>query len=79
MRRFFNLEPPYKLEWQDARAIASFLNTALILAFGVHFAWVGLGISALGLIKDLTNRERHINDIVLHLSTIVLNIYLLTI
>ena len=78
MKKFFNIEETYRFEWQDLRAVATVLNVILIMAFGLQVAWFGLGIAAVGIIKDFTNKNRHINDFVLHGAMVVLNIYFLT-
>ena len=75
---FFNLTAPVKWEWQDLRAGATLINVLLIMAFGLQVAWFGLLIAVVGLVKDCTNKDRHLNDFVLHGSTAVLNIYFLT-
>lgn len=78
MKKFFNIETPFRWEWQDFRALATVLNVLLIMQFGLEIAWFGLLISVVGLIKDCTNKNRHLNDFVLHGATAVLNIYFLT-
>lgn len=78
MRKFFNIDKPFHWEWQDFRAAATFLNVLLIMAFGLEVAWFGLLIAVVGIIKDFTNKDRHINDFILHGSTAILNIYFLT-
>lgn len=75
---FFNLTAPFKPEWQDLRAGATLINVLLIMAFGLQVAWFGLLIAVVGLVKDCTNKDRHLNDFILHGSTAVLNIYFLT-
>lgn len=78
MREFFNIDGNYRFEWQDLRAAATILNVALIMIFGLEVAWFGLMIAVVGIIKDCTNKHRHVNDFLLHGATAVLNIYFLT-
>lgn len=74
IKRVFNIERKYKFEFNDIRAVLTVLNVVLIMTFGLSIAWFGLAISVFGFAKDLTS-DRHINGIVMHLSTIALNIY----
>jgi hypothetical protein len=46
------------------------------MMFGLSVAWFGLAIALFGVIKDMS-QHRHINDIVLHLTGVVLNIHFL--
>lgn len=77
VKRFFNIEMPYKFEWNDLRAIVQFVNVVLIMMFGLSISWFGLVVGLFGLVKDLTS-DRHINGIVMHLSSVILNVYFLT-
>jgi hypothetical protein len=77
MKKFFYINEPYRFEWNDLRALLQVVNLVLILTFGVHMAWIGLALAVFGVCKDLS-QKRHINDLVLHLSSTILNIYLLT-
>jgi hypothetical protein len=47
------------------------------MIFGLQVSWFGLAIALFGVIKDMS-QHRHVNDIVMHLSGVVLNIYFLT-
>ena len=76
MRKFFNIQTHYKFEWNDLRAVIQLLNVILIMIFGLSVSWFGLAVAVFGLVKDLTS-DRHINGIVMHLSSIVLNVYFL--
>jgi len=78
MKDFFNITSPYKFEWNDLRAAVTLLNVILIMIFGLSISWFGLLIAMIGLIKDFTS-DRHINGILMHLSTLVLNIYFLSV
>lgn len=76
VKKFFGIEPPYKLEWNDLRAIIQLINVILIMIFGLSVSWFGLAISIFGICKDLS-QHRHINDLVLHLTGVILNIHFL--
>lgn len=77
MREFFGLNESFKWEWQDLRAAITLLNVILIMIFGLTVSWFGLAIAVFGICKDLS-KDRHINDLVIHLSGVILNIYFLT-
>ena len=77
MKEFFGIEEPYKFEWNDLRAGIQIINVVLIMIYGLSVSWFGLAIALFGIVKDLTN-HRHVNDLLMHVSTAVLNIYFLT-
>ena len=77
MKKFFRIEESYKFEWNDLRALITFINVILIMIFGLSIAWFGLIIALIGLIKDFTT-DRRINGILMHFSSVVLNVYFLT-
>ena len=77
MKEFFGISEPFRFEWNDLRAFIQILNVTLIMIFGLQVSWFGLAIALFGVIKDMT-QHRHVNDIVMHLSGVVLNIYFLT-
>lgn len=76
MKKFFGITEPFRFEWNDLRAFIQIINVALIMIFGLSVAWLGLAIALFGIVKDLS-QHRHINDIVLHLTGVILNIHLL--
>jgi len=76
VKAFFGIQMPYKFEWNDLRASIQILNVALIMAFGLSVSWFGLALAVFGLCKDLS-QHRHINDVVLHATSVVLNIHFL--
>jgi len=76
IKTFFNIESKYKFEWNDLRALAMIVNVVLIMIFGLSISWFGLGIAVFGLVKDLTS-DRHINGMLMHIASMVLNIYFL--
>lgn len=78
MRDFFGITEPFRFEWNDLRAFIQLLNVILIMIFGLSVSWFGLAIALFGVCKDMS-QHRHINDIVMHLSGVVLNVYFLTI
>lgn len=78
MKNFFNIRTSYKFEWQDLRAAATILNVIGIIFFGYAAAYAGLVIAMIGIAKDLSNKNRHLNDLLLHLSSVVLNLYFLS-
>ena len=77
VKNFFNIETAYKFEMNDLRAVIQILNVALIMMFGLSVSWFGLALAVFGLIKDFTT-DRHINSILMHTASGVLNIYFLT-
>ena len=76
MKKFFGITEPFHFEWNDLRAFIQIVNVALIMIFGLSVAWLGLAIALFGVVKDMS-QHRHINDIVLHLTGVILNIHLL--
>ena len=77
VKRFFRIETPYQFEMNDIRAIIQIINVVLIMIFGLSVSWFGLALAVFGLIKDFTT-DRHINSILMHMASGVLNIYFLT-
>lgn len=78
MKKFFNFTEPYKFEWNDLRCFATVINVMLIMIYGLSIAWFGLFIAVIGIIKDLTT-DRKINGLLMHFSSVVLNVYFLLI
>ena len=78
MKKFFNIERVYQFEWNDLRALTMIMNVAFVMLFGFSASWFGLSIAVFGIIKDFTNHNRHCNDIIMHFSSVILNIYFLT-
>ena len=76
MREFFKIETDYHFEWNDLRCMGMVINVVLIMIFGLSISWFGLGIAVVGLIKDFTT-DRRISGIIMHLSSVALNIYFL--
>ena len=75
-KEFFRIETPYKFEMNDLRAVIQIVNVALIMIFGLSISWFGLAVAVAGLIKDFIH-DRHINGILMHIASIVLNLYFL--
>lgn len=78
MKKFFRIEENYKFEWNDLRCFITVINVILIMIYGLSIAWFGLAIALIGVIKDLTT-DRRVNGLLMHLSTVALNIYFLLI
>ena len=76
MKQFFKMNEPYKFEWNDLRCFIQVLNVILIMIYGLSIAWFGLAVALVGVIKDLTT-DRRLNGLIMHLSTVALNIYFL--
>ena len=76
IKKFFGIETAYKFEWNDLRAVITIINVILIMIFGLSIAWFGLVVALLGLVRDFT-KDRHINGILMHFSSVILNIYFL--
>lgn len=76
IKKFFKIETKYKFELNDLRAILTFINfTLVVFNFSVG-ATFGLTIAIIGLVKDFMT-DRHINGICMHLTSIMLNSYIL--
>lgn len=76
MKEFFKIEKPYTFEWNDLRCMISIINVILIMVYGLSIAWFGLVVALVGVIKDLTT-DRHVNSLLMHLSSVALNVYFL--
>lgn len=76
MKDFFRIEEPYRFEYNDLRAFITVINVILIMIFGLSIAWFGLAVALIGVIKDL-KVDRHINGLIMHLSSVALNVYFL--
>ena len=76
IKEFFRIEEPFKLEYNDLRALITVINVVLIMMFGLSIAWFGLAVALIGTIKDL-KVDRHINGLIMHLASVALNIYFL--
>lgn len=76
IKAFFRIEEPYKFEYNDLRCAITVINVILIMIFGLSIAWFGLAVALVGVIKDL-KVDRHINGLVMHLSSVALNVYFL--
>ena len=74
---FFGINSAYKFEWNDLRAIITIINVVLIMIFGLSIAWFGLAVAIVGLIRDFTS-DRHLNGILMHLASVVLNLYFIS-
>ena len=77
VKQFFGINSAYKFEWNDLRAIITIINVVLIMIFGLSIAWFGLAVAIVGLIRDFTS-DRHLNGILMHLASVVLNLYFIS-
>lgn len=77
VKQFFGINSAYKFEWNDLRAIITIINVVLIMIFGLSIAWFGLAVAIVGLVRDFTN-DRHLNGILMHLASVVLNLYFIS-
>lgn len=78
IKRFFNIEHGYKYETNDLRALTMIVNLLLIILFGFASSWFGFTIAVLGIIKDCKNQNRHINDFLMHGTSLLMNCYFLS-
>lgn len=76
IKKFFGINGKYKFEMNDVRCLIQIVNVALIMIFGLSVSWFGLTVAVCGLIKDFAT-DRHINSILMHTATAVLNLYFL--
>lgn len=76
IKKWFGIETPYRFEWNDIRCGITILNVVLIMLFGLQVSWFGLAVAVFGVCKDLS-QHRHINDVLMHLSSVALNVYFL--
>ena len=58
LKKFFNIESPYKFEWNDLRCFITVINVVLIMTYGLSISWFGLAVAIVGIIKDLTKDRR---------------------
>ena len=78
MKKFFRINGPYKFEWNDVFGPATALNTLFVILFGTVASWFGAAVALACVIDDLIE-VRRINLLILHLSILVMNTYLLLI
>ena len=77
IKSFFRIDGKYKFEMNDLRALLQIINVALIVFWSFNIgATFGLIIAICGLIKDLQT-DRHINSTIMHLTSIILNLFIL--
>lgn len=77
IKNWFGIKTPYHFEWNDIRCGITILNVVLIMLFGLQVSWFGLAIALFGVFKDFS-QHRHINDILMHFSSVILNLYFLS-
>ena len=78
MKKFFGIETNYKFEWNDLRCFITIINVVLVMMYGLSISWFGFAIACIGVIKDLTT-DRKVNGLLMHLSSVALNVYFLLI
>lgn len=76
IKSFFKIEKPYIFEWNDVFGVATFINTLLVIRFGLIASWFGLAVALASVIDDLIE-VRKINLVLLHSSLVILNSYFL--
>lgn len=75
IKKFFNITEHYVFDYNDIRCLITLINVILIMTFGLSVALFGLAISIIGTVRDLTIKDRRINSTIMHLATILLNCY----
>ena len=78
IKKFFNIKTAYKFELGDLYALFMVLNVVLVMTVGLVASWVGIGIAVISLIIDFAH-DRRINGIVMHLASLVLNIFFIVV
>ena len=73
----FELTTPYKFEINDVRALLSLLNLWSIVTKNETLIFVCILAAAFGVINDVAFNRR-INGLIIHFSTLVVNIMALT-
>ena len=76
IKNWSGIETAYRFEWNDVRCGITILNVILIMLFGLHVSWFGLAIALFVVCKDFS-QHRHINEVLMHLSSVALNVYFL--
>ena len=76
MKNYFQLCLAYRFEWNDVFALANFINTLLVIKFGLVASWFGLAVCVACMIDDVIE-VRRINLTFLHFSIAILNSYFL--
>jgi len=77
IKKFFHIETAYQFDWNDLRALTMMINVALVIMFGLSISWFGLAIAVVGLVRDFT-KERRISGILMHFSSVILNLYFIS-
>jgi len=67
----------YKFDWNDIRGPLTAINVILIICCGTSYAWLGLIIAVLGLVKDIT-KDKMISSAVMHFSNVLLNLFFIS-
>ena len=51
IKKFFNIETPYKFEYNDLRCGITLVNVILIMIYGLSISWFGLAVAVLDLLR----------------------------
>lgn len=73
----FELTTPYKFELNDLRAVLSIMNLWSIVARNEALIFICVLTAAFGIVNDIIFNRR-INGLVIHFSTLAINIIALT-
>jgi hypothetical protein len=76
MKEFFGIVEPYRFEWGDLSSLAMVINVTLVITIGFLASWFGILVATVGLVRDFTT-TRHINVLVMHIASFILNAYFL--
>jgi len=77
MKKFFKLDKPYEFDINDIRAILSIINLWSIVVKNNIMIFVCVLLAAFGVINDVAFNRR-INGLVIHFSSLLINIVALT-
>ena len=76
MKEHFNLNTPYKFEWNDLFSLLNWVNFFLVCRFGLVASWFGCAVALVCIIDDIIE-VRRINLTMLHGSIFALNVHFL--
>ena len=77
MKKFFQLDKPYKFEINDIRAILSIINLWSIVGKNRIMIFVCVLLAGFGVINDVAFNRR-LNGLIIHFSSLLINISALT-
>ena len=76
MKERFDIKESFRFEWGDLVALTQLINVILIISLGLVAAWFGLALAVIGIVIDFL-QHKHINNIIMRITMIVLNIHFL--